>query len=85
MPTHGSLTKAGKVRSQTPKIESENKKKQSPKRRNRAKYKLATTCPNCRANIGVYATRCWKCKVKLQRKGMRPIIKQRKSLSRRDI
>ncbi|MBD3172259.1 MAG: 30S ribosomal protein S30e [archaeon] len=39
MPTHGSLTKAGKVRSQTPKIEGKPKKSPSPKKRNRGNYK----------------------------------------------
>jgi small subunit ribosomal protein S30e len=38
MPTHGSLTKAGKVRAQTPKIESTPRKSLSPRRRNRANY-----------------------------------------------
>lgn len=34
MPTHGSLTKAGKVRSQTPKIEARPKRQPIPRRRN---------------------------------------------------
>ena len=34
MPTHGSLTKAGKVRGQTPKIAPLNKKAPIPKSRN---------------------------------------------------
>jgi small subunit ribosomal protein S30e len=34
MPTHGSLTKAGKVRAQTPKIESKPKRHPIPRRRN---------------------------------------------------
>jgi len=38
MPTHGSLTKAGKVRGQTPKIASLNKKKPTPKARNSKNY-----------------------------------------------
>lgn len=38
MPTHGSLTKAGKVRNQTPKIPSTNKKKRNPKARNISNY-----------------------------------------------
>lgn len=40
MPTHGSLTKAGKVRNQTPKIASATNKRKStgPRRRNRANY-----------------------------------------------
>ncbi len=38
MPTHGSLTKAGKVRSQTPKIEPIPKKSPIPRRRNRRNY-----------------------------------------------
>jgi small subunit ribosomal protein S30e len=38
MPTHGSLTKAGKVRAQTPKIEGTPKKSPTPKQRNRTNY-----------------------------------------------
>jgi small subunit ribosomal protein S30e len=38
MPTHGSLSKAGKVRSQTPKIESITRKNQIPRAQNRRKY-----------------------------------------------
>jgi small subunit ribosomal protein S30e len=38
MPTHGSLTKAGKVRNQTPQIASINRKKPSPQQRNRCNY-----------------------------------------------
>jgi len=36
--THGSLSKAGKVRSQTPKIQHISKKRPSPKSRNRRNY-----------------------------------------------
>ncbi|BCU68579.1 30S ribosomal protein S30e [Sulfolobales archaeon HS-7] len=39
MPSHGSLTKAGKVRSQTPKIQPKEKKKENPRLRNRIEYK----------------------------------------------
>jgi small subunit ribosomal protein S30e len=39
MPTHGSLTKAGKVRNQTPTIAPQDGKKSTgPRRRNRRKY-----------------------------------------------
>jgi len=38
MPTHGSLSKAGKVRSQTPKIEPTPKKNAIPRRRARRNY-----------------------------------------------
>jgi small subunit ribosomal protein S30e len=38
MPTHGSLTKAGKVRAQTPKIEGINRKSPPPRKRNRLNY-----------------------------------------------
>lgn len=38
MPTHGSLTKAGKVRAQTPKVEGATRKSMTPRRRNRANY-----------------------------------------------
>lgn len=39
MPTHGSLTKAGKVRNQTPKLAPRPKKSQGPKTKNFRKYK----------------------------------------------
>jgi small subunit ribosomal protein S30e len=39
MPTHGSLSKAGKVRSQTPKVEAKEKNKPIPKARSRRNYK----------------------------------------------
>ena len=38
MPTHGSLTKAGKVRNQTPKIVPQEKQKPKPRSRNRRNY-----------------------------------------------
>jgi small subunit ribosomal protein S30e len=38
MPTHGSLSKAGKVRSQTPKIEAKERIKLNPKARSRRNY-----------------------------------------------
>ena len=38
MPTHGSLTKAGKVRNETPKLASNKKKKQAPLRGNHSRY-----------------------------------------------
>ncbi|OYT43237.1 30S ribosomal protein S30e [Candidatus Bathyarchaeota archaeon ex4484_40] len=38
MPTHGSLSKAGKVRSQTPKIEPRPRRKPIPRIRNRRSY-----------------------------------------------
>lgn len=38
MPTHGSLTKAGKVRNQTPKVASNKKKNIGPRRRNHRNY-----------------------------------------------
>jgi small subunit ribosomal protein S30e len=38
MPTHGSLTKAGKVRAQTPKIIGTPKKSPNPRKRNKANY-----------------------------------------------
>ena len=38
MPTHGSLTKAGKVRSQTPKIPGREKKSSLPRYRVRRNY-----------------------------------------------
>ena len=39
MPTHGSLTKAGKVRAQTPKIEGKPRKSLIPRIRNRNNFK----------------------------------------------
>lgn len=38
MPTHGSLSKAGKVRSQTPKVESVRRRSLIPRIRNRRAY-----------------------------------------------
>jgi len=38
MPSHCSLTKAGKVRSQTPKIPPKPKKNKPPRQRNRMEY-----------------------------------------------
>ncbi len=38
MPTHGSMTKAGKVRKQTPKIPAKPRKGLPPRIRNRQKY-----------------------------------------------
>ncbi len=38
MPSHGSLTKAGKVRSQTPKIPPKPKKNMPPRMKNRWEY-----------------------------------------------
>jgi len=38
LPTHGSLSKAGKVRSQTPKIQPLPKKSPAPRYRNRRNY-----------------------------------------------
>jgi small subunit ribosomal protein S30e len=38
MPTHGSLSKAGKVRTQTPKIQGQVKIAPSPKTRNKRNY-----------------------------------------------
>lgn len=38
MPTHGSLSKAGKVRSQTPKVEAKQRTAPSPKNRSRRNF-----------------------------------------------
>jgi small subunit ribosomal protein S30e len=38
MPSHGSITKAGKVRSQTPKLEAKPRKSPFPRMRNRSNY-----------------------------------------------
>ncbi len=38
MPTHGSITKAGKVRSQTPRIDARERTSKSPKDRNRRNH-----------------------------------------------
>lgn len=38
MPTHGSLTKAGKVRAQTPKVDAMERTNLSPRRRMRSNY-----------------------------------------------
>ena len=39
MPSHGSLTKAGKVRKQTPKIPAKPKKNPAPRMRNRKEFR----------------------------------------------
>jgi len=39
MPSHGSLTKAGKVRKQTPKIPAKPRKNPAPRIRNRKEFK----------------------------------------------
>ena len=39
MPSHGSLTKAGKVRKQTPRIPAKPRKNPAPRMRNRKEYK----------------------------------------------
>jgi small subunit ribosomal protein S30e len=53
MPTHGSLTKAGKVRAQTPKIEGTPRKSLSPSRRNRSNYvKRVLAAPSDRFDGG---------------------------------
>ncbi|PVU73351.1 30S ribosomal protein S30e [Acidilobus sp. SCGC AC-742_E15] len=38
MPTHGSMTKAGKVRKATPRIEPKNKKNLPPRLRNKVEF-----------------------------------------------
>jgi small subunit ribosomal protein S30e len=43
MPTHGSLSKAGKVRSQTPKITAQERTAPSPKTRNRRNFEKRVT------------------------------------------
>ncbi|RLE57683.1 MAG: 30S ribosomal protein S30e [Thermoprotei archaeon] len=45
MPSHGSLTKAGKVRNATPKIPPKPKKNLSPRRRNKRNYKRRIVVP----------------------------------------
>ncbi|MCL7384754.1 MAG: 30S ribosomal protein S30e [Thaumarchaeota archaeon] len=40
MPSHGSVTKAGKVRSQTPKLEAKPRRSPVPRIRNRNNYRL---------------------------------------------
>lgn len=45
MPSHGSLTKAGKVRAQTPKIEPKGRKNKPPRMRNRLEYVVRVLNP----------------------------------------
>lgn len=55
MPTHGSLTKAGKVRAQTPQIIGIERKNVNPRKRNRKNYVkrvLATPDPRFTRNSG---------------------------------
>jgi small subunit ribosomal protein S30e len=50
MPSHGSLTKAGKVRNQTPKIEPKGRKNKPPKVRNRIEYFVRVVKPTLKAS-----------------------------------
>jgi small subunit ribosomal protein S30e len=51
MPTHGSLTKAGKVRAQTPQIIGIERKSANPRKRNRRNYvKRVLAAPDPRFN-----------------------------------
>ena len=52
MPSHGSLTKAGKVRSQTPKIPPKPKKNMNPRRRNRWEYRRRILLAQQQATYG---------------------------------
>ena len=52
MPTHGSLTKAGKVRNQTPKIASQSKKKPIPKVRTLHNYTVRILHPHPKEERG---------------------------------
>ncbi|MEM1619729.1 MAG: 30S ribosomal protein S30e [Fervidicoccaceae archaeon] len=45
VPSHGSLTKAGKVRSQTPKIPSKGRKNKPPRVRNKLEYIVRVLSP----------------------------------------
>ena len=45
MPSHGSLTKAGKVRNQTPKIPPKGKKNKPPRIKNRIEYIVRVAKP----------------------------------------
>jgi small subunit ribosomal protein S30e len=45
MPSHGSITKAGKVRNQTPKIEPKGRKGKPPRVRNRVEYVVRVLNP----------------------------------------
>jgi len=45
MPSHGSLTKAGKVRSQTPKIPPKGRKNKPPRVRNRLEFVVRVLKP----------------------------------------
>jgi small subunit ribosomal protein S30e len=45
MPSHGSLTKAGKVRNQTPKIPKKEKHKEVPRVRNRKEFEKRVIKP----------------------------------------
>lgn len=49
MPSHGSLTKAGKVRSATPKIPAKPRTNPHPRRRNRTKYFRRIIYPTLKA------------------------------------
>lgn len=90
MPTHGSLSKAGKARKLNPvrnwregkqsrkQLWFRGKKKKVPRVRNRRRYEIATMCPACGGPIGIGAFKCWRCNTRLTHKGLRPVIKDRR-------
>ncbi|AFK50478.1 hypothetical protein TCELL_0053 [Thermogladius calderae 1633] len=51
MPSHGSLTKAGKVRSQTPKIPPKGRKNKPPRVRNRVEYARRVLAPASKPTV----------------------------------
>jgi len=63
------------------------KRSKIPRIRNRRRYEIATTCPACsgtdihgvrKTPIEIGVIKCWRCKARLEWRGMRPRIKERK-------
>jgi len=63
------------------------KKKKVARVRNRRRYEIATSCPACsgtdihgvrKTPIKIGVRKCWRCKARLEWRGMRPRIKERR-------
>lgn len=63
------------------------KRKKISRVRNRRRYEIATMCPACsgtengrvyKTPIGIRAKKCWRCRARLDWKGLRPKVKQRR-------
>ena len=63
------------------------KRKKIPRIRNRKRYEVATSCPACsgtdihgvrKTPIKIGARKCWRCRARLEWRGMRPRVKERR-------